>query len=69
MDTLDADDLETILIIARNGQSGRITEREIKLRVEAYREWHGIPATPRAVDHRDNPLSEILAEALARAKS
>ena len=36
-DALDEDDLETILIIARNGQSGRITEREIRLLVEAYR--------------------------------
>lgn len=36
-DRLEEDDLETILIIARNGQSGRITEREIKLLVAAYR--------------------------------
>ena len=35
-DCLDDDDLETILIVARNGQSGRITEREIKLLVAAY---------------------------------
>jgi hypothetical protein len=36
-DHLDDEDLETILIIARNGQSGRITEREIRLLVAAYR--------------------------------
>lgn len=36
-DYLDDDELETILIIARNGQSGRITEHEIKLLVAAYR--------------------------------
>ncbi|MEQ1698122.1 MAG: hypothetical protein ABL901_20005 [Hyphomicrobiaceae bacterium] len=36
-DKLDEDDLETILVIARNKQSGRITEREIKLLVESYR--------------------------------
>lgn len=35
---LDADELETILIIARNGQSGRITEYEIKELVRGYRE-------------------------------
>lgn len=34
--TLDADELETILIIARNGQSGRITEYEIKELVRVY---------------------------------
>lgn len=39
-DSLDDDDLETILAIAKNGQSGRITEREIKLLVSAYREAH-----------------------------
>ena len=31
------DELETILAIARNGQSGRITEYEIKVLVAAYR--------------------------------
>lgn len=36
-DALTDDDLETILIIARNKQSGRITEREVKLLVAAYR--------------------------------
>lgn len=36
-DRLDDDDLETLLIIARNGQSGRITGREIRLLIEAYR--------------------------------
>jgi uncharacterized membrane protein len=34
VDTLDEDDLETIEIVARNGQSGRITAREIRLLVE-----------------------------------
>ena len=32
------DDLETILIIARNEQSGRVTEFEIKELVRVYRE-------------------------------
>ena len=34
---LTEEDLETILIIARNHQSGRITELEIKTLVAAYR--------------------------------
>ncbi|CAN1724403.1 protein of unknown function [Hyphomicrobium sp. 1Nfss2.1] len=34
---LDADDLDTILIIARNGQSGRITPSEVEALVEGYR--------------------------------
>jgi hypothetical protein len=47
MDSLDEDDLDTILTIARNGQSGRITEREIKLLVLAYRRLNfAAPATP-----------------------
>ena len=52
MDRLDEDDLETILIIARNGQSGRITEREIKLLVEAYRQhiFSRWPDEPPALD-------------------
>lgn len=41
-DALDGDDLATILAIAHNGQSGRITEREIKLLVEAYLTLHKI---------------------------
>lgn len=39
---LDADELETILTIARNRQSGRITEYEIKALVSAYKQLHGI---------------------------
>jgi hypothetical protein len=35
-DELDDDDLETLLAIAKNGQCGRITPREIRLLVEAY---------------------------------
>ena len=35
---LDHDELETILTIARNEQSGRITEDEIKELVRGYRE-------------------------------
>lgn len=34
---LDDDELETILIVARNGQSGRITEYEIKELVRGYK--------------------------------
>lgn len=34
---LDEEELDTILTIARNGQSGRITEFEIKALVAAYR--------------------------------
>lgn len=37
---LTEDDLDTILIIARNKQSGRITEFEIKALVAAYRKVH-----------------------------
>lgn len=36
-DALDDEDLATILMIAKNEQSGRVTEREIKLLVAAYR--------------------------------
>lgn len=36
-DILDEDELEAILMFARNGESGRITERDITLLVEAYR--------------------------------
>lgn len=34
---LDDDELETILIVARNRQSGRITEYEIKELVRGYK--------------------------------
>ena len=37
VERLDDDELETIEIIARNGQSGRITEYEVKTLVDAYR--------------------------------
>jgi hypothetical protein len=33
----EPDDLETLLIIARNGQSGRIGEWEVRVLVEAYK--------------------------------
>lgn len=36
--TLDDEELKTIEIIARNGQSGRITKFEVKELVAAYRE-------------------------------
>jgi len=36
-DTLDDAELETILRLARIGQSGRVLEREIKLLVAGYR--------------------------------
>jgi hypothetical protein len=36
---LDEDELDTILAVARNRQSGRITEFEIKELVRVYREW------------------------------
>lgn len=36
-ETLDADELDTILFLARRGMSGRITAREITILVEAYR--------------------------------
>ena len=34
---LDDDELDTILIVARNGQSGRITEFEIRELVRGYK--------------------------------
>lgn len=37
---LSDEDIETILTIARNGQSGRITEYEIRTLVAAYRALH-----------------------------
>ncbi len=40
--TLDNDDLETILSIARNEQSGRITRREAEVLVAAYRAHDGL---------------------------
>ena len=40
--TLDNDDLETILSIARNEQSGRITRRETEILVAAYRAHDGL---------------------------
>ncbi len=49
---LSADELETILIIARNRQSGRITEFEVKALVAGYQEADrlrsqgGVPAVP-----------------------
>ncbi len=39
---LTESDLETILVIARNGQSGRITDFEIKALVAAYKQLHGL---------------------------
>ena len=39
-DHLDEGELETILAIAANGQTGRITEYEIKELVRVYREYH-----------------------------
>lgn len=38
-DTLDDDDLDTILTVSSHGQSGRITAREVQLLVEVYRKW------------------------------
>lgn len=38
LSVLTEDDLDTILAIAANGQSGRITEFEIKALVAAFRE-------------------------------
>lgn len=35
---LDDDELETILAVARNGQSGRITRYEVEELVRGYRE-------------------------------
>lgn len=39
---LDADDLDTIEIIARNGQTGRITPFEVRALVAVYRECRAL---------------------------
>lgn len=47
---LSEDDLETILIIARNGQSGRITQFEIKHLVAGYRASLALPELTAALE-------------------
>ncbi len=46
---LDDEELDTILVIARNSQSGRITEYEIKELVRGYRQVQRMAAEARAI--------------------
>ena len=46
MFTLDAEELDTILAIGRNDQSGRVTNYELKELVRVYRQAQAASATP-----------------------
>lgn len=59
---LDPDELETILIIARNGQSGRITEYEVKQLVEAYCALYNITTDVYYPETREERLCRPLLE-------
>lgn len=54
--TLDEDELETILTIARNRQSGRITEFEVRELVRVYREKLSADAER---DYREHEMEQL----------
>lgn len=53
---LDDDELETILVIARNRQSGRITEFEVRELVRVYREKLAADAER---DYREREMEQL----------
>ncbi len=64
--SLTDDELETILIIARNRQSGRVTAYEIRELVSGYRKWRDGQRTAEPDSEAESDVSSLQKDFITR---